>query len=78
MSWLSSHMIYLIEICMKAAIVLEAGKTPVYSDFKEPVPAEGEVRVHVTASALSTVARSRASGTHYTSSGDLPLSLIHI
>jgi NADPH:quinone reductase-like Zn-dependent oxidoreductase len=72
MSWLSSHMIYLIEICMKAAIVLEAGKTPVYSDFKEPVPAEGEVRVHVTASALSTVARSRASGTHYTSSGDLP------
>ena len=30
---------------MKAAIVLEAGKTPVYGDFKEPVLGNGEVRV---------------------------------
>jgi NADPH:quinone reductase-like Zn-dependent oxidoreductase len=57
---------------MKAAIVLEAGKTPVYSDFREPTPTNGEVRVNVTATALSTVVRSRASGTHYSSSGDLP------
>ncbi|MGA3187555.1 MAG: zinc-binding alcohol dehydrogenase family protein [Bryobacteraceae bacterium] len=57
---------------MKAAIVLEAGKTPVYGDFEDPVPGNGEVRINVTAAALSTVVRSRASGTHYSSSGDLP------
>src|SRR6202050_5699260 len=57
---------------MKAAIVMEAGKTPVYGDFKEPVPGNSEVRVNVTAAALSNVVRSRASGTHYSSSGDLP------
>jgi NADPH:quinone reductase-like Zn-dependent oxidoreductase len=57
---------------MKAAIVLEAGRTPVYGDFKEPVPGEGEVRINVSAAALSNVVRSRASGKHYSSSGDLP------
>jgi len=57
---------------MKAAIVLEMGKAPVYGDFKEPVAGNGEVRIHVTAAALSNVVRSRASGTHYSSSGDLP------
>jgi NADPH:quinone reductase-like Zn-dependent oxidoreductase len=57
---------------MKAAIVKEAGKTPVYGDFKEPVPAEGEVRVTVSAAALSNLVRGRASGTHYSSSGQLP------
>jgi NADPH:quinone reductase-like Zn-dependent oxidoreductase len=57
---------------MKAAIVLEAGRTPVYGDFKEPVLGEGEVRINVTAAALSNIVRSRASGRHYSSSGDLP------
>lgn len=57
---------------MKAAIVVEAGKPPVYGDFKEPVPANGEVQVKVTAAALSNVVRTRASGTHYSSSGQLP------
>jgi len=57
---------------MKAAIVREPGRTPVYGDFAEPVAGPGEVRVHVTAAALSNVVRSRASGTHYSSSGDLP------
>jgi NADPH:quinone reductase-like Zn-dependent oxidoreductase len=57
---------------MKAAIVVEAGKTPVYGDFKEPVPANGEVRVTVSAAALSNVVKSRASGKHYSSSGQLP------
>jgi NADPH:quinone reductase-like Zn-dependent oxidoreductase len=57
---------------MKAAMVVEAGKTPVYGDFKEPVPANGEVRVTVNAAALSNVVKSRASGTHYSSSGQLP------
>jgi NADPH:quinone reductase-like Zn-dependent oxidoreductase len=57
---------------MKAAIVLEAGRTPVYGDFKEPVLGKGEVRINVTAAALSNIVRSRASGRHYSSSGDLP------
>jgi NADPH:quinone reductase-like Zn-dependent oxidoreductase len=57
---------------MKAAIVLEAGGAPVYGDFKEPVLGNGEVRVNVTATALSNVVRSRASGMHYSASGDLP------
>lgn len=53
---------------MKAAVIVEAGKTPIYKDFKEPVPTEGESRVVVTAAALSHVTRSRAAGTHYSSS----------
>jgi NADPH:quinone reductase-like Zn-dependent oxidoreductase len=57
---------------MKAAIVVETGKTPIYGDFKEPVPAPGEVRVTVSATALSHVVKSRASGTHYSSAGELP------
>jgi NADPH:quinone reductase-like Zn-dependent oxidoreductase len=57
---------------MKAAMVVEAGKTPIYGDFTDPVPADGEVRVTVSAAALSNVVKSRASGTHYSSSGDLP------
>jgi NADPH:quinone reductase-like Zn-dependent oxidoreductase len=57
---------------VKAAIVVEAGKTPVYGDFEEPVPGDGEVQVTVSAAALSNVVRSRASGTHYSSPGKLP------
>src|SRR6202034_4791904 len=57
---------------MKAAIVVESGKTPIYGDFKEPVPANGEVQVTVSAAALSNAVRSRASGTHYSSSAQLP------
>lgn len=57
---------------MKGAIILEAGKMPVYGDFKEPVATDGEVLITVSAAALSNVVRSRASGTHYSSSGQLP------
>jgi NADPH:quinone reductase-like Zn-dependent oxidoreductase len=57
---------------MKAAIVVESGKAPLYGDFKEPVPQTGEVRVTVSTAALSNVLKSRASGSHYSSSGDLP------
>ena len=57
---------------MKAAIVVEAGKAPIYRDFKEPLPASGEVLVTVSAAALSNVVKSRASGTHYSSSGQVP------
>lgn len=57
---------------MKSAVVLAAGQTPVYTDFQEPVAAEGESLVTVRAAALSHVTRSRASGTHYSSAGIFP------
>jgi NADPH:quinone reductase-like Zn-dependent oxidoreductase len=57
---------------MKAAIVTEAGKPPVFGDFAEPQPDADEARVTTTAAALSQVVRSRASGTHYSASGRLP------
>ena len=57
---------------MKAAIVREAGKPPIYGDFEEPVPTIGEVHVTVSAAALSNVVKSRASGTHYSSSAQFP------
>src|SRR5476649_2773147 len=58
---------------MKAALVTAPGATPVYADFDEPAVTEGAVRVAVVASALSHVTKSRASGKHYSASGQLPL-----
>jgi NADPH:quinone reductase-like Zn-dependent oxidoreductase len=57
---------------MKAAVVQAAGRTPVYADFGEPEPGAGEALIAVTASAISQVTKSRASGQHYSSSGQFP------
>jgi NADPH:quinone reductase-like Zn-dependent oxidoreductase len=57
---------------MKAALVLQTGQAPVYSDFPEPVPSEEENHIAVTAASLNHVTRSRASGTHYSTSGHVP------
>jgi NADPH:quinone reductase-like Zn-dependent oxidoreductase len=57
---------------MKAALVMGAGQTPRYADFSEPTPAAGESKITVTAAAISQVVRSRASGQHYSSSGQFP------
>ena len=57
---------------MKAAILRESGKTPVFGDFDDPAPRSGEELITVTASALSHVTKSRASGSHYSSPGSLP------
>ena len=57
---------------MKAAIVRQAGEPPVLGRFAEPVPSPDERRVAVTAAAISHVVKSRASGTHYSSSGQFP------
>jgi NADPH:quinone reductase-like Zn-dependent oxidoreductase len=54
---------------MKAAVVKQNGATPVFADFADPLAEEGVAHVTVSASALSHVTRSRASGTHYSSSG---------
>jgi NADPH:quinone reductase-like Zn-dependent oxidoreductase len=58
---------------MKAAVVMGAGQAPRYADFSEPTPAAGESKITVTAAAISQVVRSRASGRHYSSSGQFPL-----
>jgi NADPH:quinone reductase-like Zn-dependent oxidoreductase len=57
---------------MKAAIVRGAGQSPVYGDFPEPALSSGESRIAVTAAAMSHVVKSRASGRHYSSSGQFP------
>ena len=57
---------------MKAAVVEQPGQAPTYADFPEPEPRAGELRVTLTAAALSPLARARASGTHYSSSGEFP------
>ena len=57
---------------MKAAIVTAPGKGPIYADFRDPVPGEGEELISVTAAALTHLTKGRASGSHYSSSGDFP------
>jgi NADPH:quinone reductase-like Zn-dependent oxidoreductase len=57
---------------MKAALVREAGHAPVYAEFEPPVPMPGESRVTVSAAAISHVVKGRASGRHYSSSGQFP------
>jgi NADPH:quinone reductase-like Zn-dependent oxidoreductase len=57
---------------MKAAIVQGPGQMPVHGDFSEPMALEGESLVSVTAAAISHVVKSRASGAHYSSSGEFP------
>ncbi len=57
---------------MKAAVVMEPGKTPIFAEFDDPVAHSGEELITVSASALSQITKSRASGSHYTSAGSLP------
>lgn len=60
---------------MKAAIVKTTGQIPTYGDFTNPVPSDGEKRITVTASAISQVAKSRASGAHYSASKQFPFAV---
>ncbi|MEW5561303.1 zinc-binding alcohol dehydrogenase family protein [Enterobacter asburiae] len=57
---------------MKAAVVFAPSQGPVYADFAEPVAAENQQLIQVTASAISHVVKSRASGKHYSFDGTLP------
>ena len=57
---------------MKAAVVTGPGLPPVYGDFADPDAAAGETIVNVSAAAISPLARSRASGQHYSSKGTFP------
>jgi NADPH:quinone reductase-like Zn-dependent oxidoreductase len=57
---------------MKAAIVVEAGRTPVYGEFPEPQAGPGEELIQVAAAALTPLTKGRASGSHYSSAGQFP------
>lgn len=59
---------------MGAAVVTSFDEPPHYQDFDVPIPNnEGQVSVDVLAVGLHPRVRTDASGTHYTSSGKLPL-----
>jgi NADPH:quinone reductase-like Zn-dependent oxidoreductase len=57
---------------MKAAIIAEAGKTPAYGDFSEPVAQPGEELITMSAAALTHLTKGRASGAHYSSDQVFP------
>src|SRR5271154_3784574 len=57
---------------MKAAVVHSFDSPPRYTSFADPVAAEGERLVTVTAAGLHPIVKALAKGTHYGSSGELP------
>jgi NADPH2:quinone reductase len=57
---------------MNAAVVYDHKQPPRYATFDDPVPAEGEWLVAVSAAGLHQVVKSLANGTHYGSTGELP------
>lgn len=59
---------------MKAAVVSAFDTPPSYGDFPDPAPAgDDEIVVDVLAAGLHPRVRSQANGSHYTSTGELPL-----
>jgi NADPH:quinone reductase-like Zn-dependent oxidoreductase len=59
---------------MKAAVVSSFGSPPRYQEFPVPTPGGGnEMLVDVLAAALHPRVQSQANGSHYTSTGELPL-----
>lgn len=58
---------------MNAAVLESAQSAPEYKPFQDPVPQSGESLVRVLAAGLHPVVKSRAKGSHYTSSGQFPL-----
>jgi NADPH:quinone reductase-like Zn-dependent oxidoreductase len=59
---------------MKAAVVSVFGEPPHYEDFPDPVATgSDQLVVEVVAAALHPRVRSQANGSHYTSTGELPL-----
>ena len=58
---------------MHAAVVNILGQPPQYQEFASPVAGENEALVRVRAAGLHPIVKARASGTHYSSSGDVPL-----
>ncbi|MEP7765292.1 zinc-binding alcohol dehydrogenase family protein [Sanguibacter sp. 25GB23B1] len=58
---------------MRAAVVEALGSTPRYTDFPEPRVDPGHEIVELVATAIHPVVRSRAGGSHYSSTNAYPL-----
>jgi len=59
---------------MKAAVVSSFDTAPRYEEFPAPIPAGGDdMVIDVIAAGLHPRVRSQADGSHYTSTGELPL-----
>jgi NADPH:quinone reductase-like Zn-dependent oxidoreductase len=58
---------------MRAAVVTSFDTVPEYGEWPDPVAGDGALVVDVVAAALHPRVRSQADGSHYTSTGDLPL-----
>lgn len=58
---------------MHAAVVISFDRPPQYAEWPDPVAGPGELVVDVVAAALHHRVRSQADGSHYTSSGELPM-----
>ncbi|MBB3328265.1 quinone oxidoreductase family protein [Microlunatus antarcticus] len=52
---------------MRAAVVTDTNQPPTYTDFADPVVAEGRVEAEVLASAVHVIVRIIAAGRHYSS-----------
>src|SRR5580698_5894387 len=57
---------------MNAAVVHDFQAPPRYTSFADPVAAEGEVLIRVSAVGLHPIVKALANGTHYGSAGTLP------
>ncbi len=59
---------------MKAAVLYELGKSPVFQDFSDPmVQNDGQLLLNVKAAAVKNIDKLRASGNHYASYTQLPV-----
>jgi len=58
---------------MHAAVVHRFDAPPRYATFADPEPQAGELPVTVTAAGLHPIVKALANGTHYGSTGELPL-----
>lgn len=58
---------------MNAAVVNVLGQPPQYQSFANPVAGKGEMLVNMRAAGLHPIVKARASGTHYSSDGVVPM-----
>jgi NADPH:quinone reductase-like Zn-dependent oxidoreductase len=57
---------------VKAVVVLQIDQSPVFGDFKKPIPNQNQYLVRVQASSISQITKARASATHYSSDHEVP------
>jgi NADPH:quinone reductase-like Zn-dependent oxidoreductase len=63
---------------VKAAVLRAYGELPVCEDFPDPVPADGEQLVRITAAPLNNIDKVMADGSHYSVQGEQPPPVPHV